>query len=193
MPTDVSVLISTFGSAVIGFLAARFTSGVQLRIARDNSEKDILLLEHRLLDESQRLEAALEREKLELLHKLLSKASFETGQTMSFLQNKEKDVAKFRARHFENCARIHEALAISDLYYPDMSDSIRRIYGQADCFWGSQENLMDTDIQENKEGWYSHLEKVLEAGGTIKRLVSDLHGQIRNRGRAINPGFGSRS
>ncbi len=193
MPTDVSALISTFGSAVIGFLAARFTSGVQLRIARDNSEKDILLLEQRLLDERQRLEAALEREKLELLHKLLSKASFETGQTMSFLQNKEKDVAKFRGRHFENCARIHEALAISDLYYPDMSDSIRQIYGQADCFWGSQENLMDTDIQENKEGWYSHLEKVLEAGGTIKRLVSDLHGQIRNRGRAINPGFGSRS
>lgn len=52
---------------------------------------------------------------------------------------------------------------------------------------------MDTDILENKEGWYSHLDKVLEAGGTIKRLVSDLHGQIRNRGRAINSGLGSRS
>lgn len=43
MPTEAYVLISGLGAALISLLAARFSGGVQLRIARDNSAKDIQL------------------------------------------------------------------------------------------------------------------------------------------------------
>lgn len=189
MPNEGYVIISALGSALIAFMAARVTSAVQLKIARDISKKDIELQQCRLLDERQRIEAALEREKLELLHKMLSRLSFENSQTMSYIQNAGKDLASYRGRYLENCSRLHEALAISDLYYPNMSAAIRKIYGQSNIFWGHQEALLQIDIKENSVGWQSNLGEVLSAGATIGRLVDELHEQIRRRGRAINQGL----
>lgn len=186
MPTEAYVLISGLAAALISLLGARFSGGVQLRIARDNSAKDIQLQEHRLFEKRQRIEAALEREKLEAVHRLLSTVAFETSLTMSYIQNDVKNVDKFRDRHVENCGLLHQALAVTDLYYPDMSDSVREIQSLLDVFWGEQESLMKTKIERNEEGWNRNFSGVLTSGQNIKREVGQLHLQIRRRGRAIN-------
>lgn len=185
MTKETYLLLGAVITAVVGFLAARYTSGVQLRIAQDRSNKDLLLQEQRMRDERQRSETALERAKLETLHKILSTISLENSQTMSFFQSSGFEVTNFRRRYLDNCDRLHEGLAIADLYYPDMSSSIKEIYGQTNIFWGSQEALIQADIKANKPAWDSHLQDVLTAGNLIQTQVEKLHLSIADRGRAI--------
>lgn len=173
-------------TALISYISAKVTSDAQLKIANANSEKDIRLQSDRLADERLKNEVALERDKLEKLHKTLSVISFENSQTMSYIQSSEIELSDFRKRYIENCDRLHDALAITDLYYPDMSESIRKIFGQANCFWGSQEGVMQIDIKANERGWQSNMREVLDAGKEIKNQVQSLQGEISKRSQQVN-------
>ena len=186
MPKEAYILLGALVTAFVGFIVARYTSGVQLKIAKDNSAKDIRLQSDRLDDERLKSEVALERDKLEKLHKVLSVISFENSQTMSYIQSSETDLSDFRKRYIANCDRLHDALAITDLYYPEMSRSIREIFGQANCFWGYQEGVIQIDIKTNEQGWQSNLSKVLDAGSEINKRVKDLQYQISERGKELN-------
>lgn len=186
MPKELFILCGAVFTGLVGFLAAYLTSGVQLKIARENSDKDLKLQSDRLLDERVKSEIALEREKLEKLHKILSIISFENSQTMSYIQSSDTELTDFRKRYIENCNRLHDALAITDLYYPDMSESIREIFGQSNCFWGYQEGVIRIDIKENEKGWQSNLSKVLSAGTEIYKHAKSLQFQIAERGKELN-------
>jgi hypothetical protein len=186
MPKEAYIFLGALVTAILGLVVAKFTSGVQLKIAKDNSEKDIRLQSDRLADERLKNEVALERDKLEKLHKILSVISFENSQTMSYIQSSETELSDFRKRYIENCDRLHDALAITDLYYPDMSEPIRKIFGQANCFWGYQEGVIQIDIKTNEQGWQSNLSKVLDAGGSINKHVKNLQYQIAERGKELN-------
>ena len=186
MPKEVYIFLGALVTALLGILVAICTSGVQLKIAKDNSEKDIRLQSDRLADERLKNEVALERDKLEKLHKTLSVISFENSQTMSYIQSSETELSDFRKRYIENCDRLHDALAITDLYYPDMSEPIREIFGQANCFWGYQEGVIQIDIKTNEQGWQSNLSKVLDAGGVINKHVKSLQYKIAERGKELN-------
>jgi len=186
MPKEAYIFLGALVTAFVGFIVAWFTSGVQLKIAKDNSEKDIRLQSDRLDDERLKSEVSLEREKLEKLHKILSVISFENSQTMSYIQSSETELSEFRKRYIENCDRLHDALAITDLYYPDMSEPIREIFGQANCFWGYQEGVIQIDIKTNGQGWQSNLSKVLDAGTEVNKRVKSLQWQISERGKELN-------
>lgn len=90
----------------------------------------------RLANERLKDEVSLEREKLETLHKILSIISFENSQTMSYIKLVETELTDFRKRYIENCNRLHDAHAITDLYYPEMSDSIRKNIWSSKLFLG---------------------------------------------------------
>ncbi|TNL44670.1 hypothetical protein [Acinetobacter bereziniae] len=186
MEKEIYILLGATITALFGYMVARYTSGIQLKIAQKNSEKDIQLQLDRLANERLKDEVSLEREKLEILHKILSIISFENSQTMSYIKLAETELTDFRKRYIENCNRLHDAHAITDLYYPEMSDSIRKIFGQANCFWGYQESVMQTDIKANNQGWHENLSKVLEAGKEINQHVQNLQYRIAERGRELN-------
>lgn len=186
LPKEVYALLGVIVAAVIGYAAARLTSGVQLKIARENSKKDLKLQSDRLLDERLKNEVSLEREKLEKLHKILSAISFENSQTMSYIQSSNTELSDFRRRYIDNCDRLHDALAITDLYYPAMSDAVREIFGQANCFWGYQEGVIQIDFKKNEQGWSSNLSKVIGAGDEINKRVKKLQYQIAERGKELN-------
>jgi hypothetical protein len=169
---ELFVLYGAVFTGLVGFLAARLTSGVQLKIARENSDKDLRLQSDRLLDERVRSEISLERKKLEKLHKTLSIISFENSQTMSYIQSSDTELADFRNRYIENCARLHDALAITDLYYPEMSESIREIFGQSNIFWGYQEGVIRIDIKENEQGWQANL--IAERGKELNKALQRI-------------------
>ncbi|MCM8514274.1 hypothetical protein J0904_19440 [Acinetobacter bereziniae] len=186
MEKEIYILLGATITALFGYIVARYTSGIQLKIAQKNSEKDIQLQLDRLANERLKDEVSLEREKLETLHKILSIISFENSQTMSYIKLVETELTDFRKRYIENCNRLHDAHAITDLYYPEMSDSIRKIFGQANCFWGYQESVMQIDIKANNQGWHENLSKVLEAGKEINQHVQNLQYRIAERGRELN-------
>lgn len=180
-----------FLGAIVGALAAYITARVtgrnQIKIAEIGARKDIELQEDRLLDERIKSEVTLEREKLEVLHVILSKIALENSQTMSFIQSdSDMSLAEYRTRYLDNCARLHEAQAVSDIYYPEMSDSLERIYGQSNMFWGSQEGVLQTDIKENNEGWSANLREALKASKEISSKVRELQNKITERSQELN-------
>lgn len=187
MPNEMYIFLGALVGAVVAYITAKTTSGIQLKIAENNSSKDIELQDERLFDERLKAEVGLERKKLEKLHMILSKISLENSQTMSYIQSdSDFELKDFRGRYLDNCERLHRAHAITDIYYPDMSESIRKIYGQSNLFWGHQEGVIRIDIQKNKQGWESNLSKVIEAGHEIADHVRQLQKQIAGRGRELN-------
>lgn len=183
-----------FLGAAIGALGAYITTRVttknQLNIAHINAEKDIILQKGRLKDEREKNEISLKRTKLDILHRTLSKISLENSLTMSYMQSDEKwNVSDFRKRYLENCDRLHAAMAISDIYYPQMSTSLKRIYDQTNIFWGYQENLLRTDIKTNKIAWQENLSNVLKAGSEIEekslKIKEDIIEQSKHLSKII--------
>jgi hypothetical protein len=140
----------------------------------------------RLFDDRLKSEVSLEREKLERLHKILSVISFENSQTMSYIQSSHTDIKDFRKRYIENCGRLNDAAAIAALYFPEMSESIREIYGQSNLFWGYQESVIRIDTDRNEQGWNTNLSKVLDAGTVIYKHVELLQSNISIRGLHLN-------
>jgi hypothetical protein len=187
MPNETYVLAGATVGAFAAYVTAKITTNTQLNIARLNAEKDITLQRERLLEDRSRNELTVEREKLDALHRTLSRIALENSQTMSYIQSDSNmGVEDFRARYLENCERLHESMAIADIYYPKMSDSLRRIYGQTNIFWGNQENLLRTDIKTNREGWQSLLANVLEASDVIDTQTRHLKDEIASRAKELS-------
>ena len=187
MPKEMLIFLGAVIGALAAYVTARVTGRNQIEIAEISTRRDIKLQEDRLLDERIKSEVMLEREKLEFLHVILSKVEWENSQTMSYIQSdSDMSIAEYRARYLENCARLHEAQAISDIYYPEMSKSIRLIYSQSNMFWGRQEGMLRTDIQKNIEIWSAHLQEALKSSREISSHTQKLQQEISNRSEELN-------
>ena len=182
MPTELYLLLGAVIGAVVAYITAKVTSRTQLEIARLQADKDIKLQQDRINDDRQRNELAIERTKLDVFHRTLSRIALENSQTMSYMQSSEKlAVELFRARYLENCDRLHEAMAIADIYYPAMSQMLREIYGQSNVFWGVQESVLRTDIGKNHDGWMAHFSEAKKAGDEIGARTRELKGLVADR------------
>lgn len=182
MDKEIYLIFGTMIGAFVAYLTAKITTKAQLYIARLNAKKDISLQFDRLHEDRTRQERELERSKLDILHRTLSRIALENSQTMSYMQSDENiSIAEFRRRYLDNCDRLHEALAIVDIYYPQMGKSMREIYGKSNVFWGYQENLLRIDIKKNHEGWQAMLSEVLKAGEAIGTHSRNLRDEIANR------------
>lgn len=180
------VFLGAIGAALISYLAQSLNSRNQIKIAEKNLEQHLRLQDEKMAGERLIKEVELERNKLEQLHVVLSLVAFENSQTMSYIQSgSETGLDKFRTRYIENTIRLHEAEAIAEIYYPEMLERLKVIYSEANKFWGYQEQLIQTDIKENKSGWESALYKVQESGTNIYSHVKDLKTDIAKRGKLL--------
>ena len=186
MDKELYLLVGALVGAIAAYITAKVTTKAQLHIARLNADKDIVLQRDRLQDERARNELSVERGKLDILHRTLSRIALENSQTMSYMQSDESlSIADFRKRYLENCDRLHEAMAIVDIYYPKMSQALREIYSQSNVFWGYQENLLRTDINTNNAGWHAILAEVLKAGNAIGTNSRHLKDSVAERAKAL--------
>jgi hypothetical protein len=187
MPKEMYIFLGAIVGALAAYITARITGRNQIRIAEIGANKDIQLQEERLFDDRVKSEVCREREKLEKLHIILSTIELENSLTMSNIQSSSKmTLNDFRTKYLENCARLHEAQSISDIYYPEMSESLGRVYGQSNIFWGYQEGVLRTDINENNDIYMGHLQEVLAAGKEISKHVRELQYQIVGRSKELN-------
>ncbi|MBO0212409.1 hypothetical protein J0676_02740 [Vibrio sp. Vb2880] len=186
MEKEMYVFLGAIGAALISYLAQSLNSRNQIKIAEKNLEQHLRLQDEKMAGERLIKEVELERNKLEQLHVVLSLVAFENSQTMSYIQSgSETGLDKFRTRYIENTIRLHEAEAIAEIYYPEMLERLKVIYSEANKFWGYQEQLIQTDIKENKSGWESALYKVQESGTNIYSHVKDLKMDIAKRGKLL--------
>ena len=187
MPKEVYLLYGTLLALFVAYITAKISARSQLDIAEKNASKELALQENELLSKRLEKEVRLERKRLEELHKILSKIALENSQTMSYIQSDSNlEIAEFRGRYLANCERLHVAEAIVDLYYPEMGDSAKKIYGQTNVFWGYQEHVLRTDINIDKDSYLAYLGKVVSAGDEIAGLGRDLKYMVRCRGEELN-------
>ena len=186
MDKELYLLVGAMVGAIAAYVTAKVTTKAQLHIARLNADKDIVLQRDRLQDERARHELSVERAKLDILHRTLSRIALENSQTMSYMQSDEGlSIVDFRKRYLENCDRLHEAMAIVDIYYPRMSTPLGEVYGQSNVFWGYQENLLRVDIKTNPDGWNAILAEVLKAGDAIGAKSRQLKDSVAERAKAL--------
>lgn len=187
MSKELYVLFGTLLGLIVAYITAKINSKTQIQITELNIRKELALQEIKILDERLKKEVALERGRLEELHMILSKIALENSRTMSYIQSDSNlELAKFRERYIDNCERLHKAEAIVDLYYSEMSDAVKRIYGPSNVFWGHQEGVLRTDIKTNEKGYRTNLGQVIEAGDEISSLVGNLQQKILYRGEELN-------
>ncbi len=187
MPKEMYIFLGAMVGALAAYITARVTSNKQLEIAQLNAQKELKLQEELFFVERLKSEVTLERNKLEILHMILSKIALENSLTMSFIQSDSNmELEIFRERYLENCYRLHKAKAIVDIYYPEMSESVSRIYGQSNIFWGYQEGVLRTDIKKNKSVYQYNLDNVLKAGNEIAIDVKNLQYKIIHCSEKLN-------
>jgi hypothetical protein len=182
-----TALIAALVAATISFITTIITTRSTVNIARTNANKDIRLQNEKLFEEKFKAEVSFQRQKLEDLHIILSKISLENSQTVSHMDFTAKlEIPIFRERYLSNCERLHKAIAIVDIYYPEISLAIRSIYDQTNIFWGYQEQLLGTDINKEKDKWKINYESILEASSEIKDQVKKAQELISNKGQVLN-------
>lgn len=182
MDKELYILVGALVGAIAAYITAKVTTNAQLKIAKLNAKKEITLQLDRLYEDRAQRELEVERGKLDILHRTLSRIALENSQTMSYMQSDEGlTVERFRKRYLDNCDRLHESLSIVDIYYPKMSESLREVYGQSNIFWGYQENLLRIDIKSNPKGWQATLSEVLKSVETIGKRVRQLQDDIAKR------------
>ncbi|ARS53513.1 hypothetical protein [Kushneria konosiri] len=193
LPKEMYIFLGAVIGAVAAYITTKITVRNQVRIAEINAQKDVVLQSDRLLHERVMAEVALERKELRKMHVILSRVSLETSLTMSYIQSDNNmRLHEFRERYMESCHRLHEAKAISDIYYPEMSDSVCKIYGQTNVFWGDQESVLRTDIKDNRDVWECSLSKVIQTGNEISSYSRALQEKISNRGEELKNTLGKR-
>jgi len=187
MEKEALILISVLLGAIAAYITARVTSKNQLKVAEETTRKELKMQNNHIYNECLKEEVALKREKLENLHVILSKVALENSQTVSFIQSDENmPISIFRERYQENCIRLHTAESIAALYYPKMTERVRDVYSQSNLFWGSQEGVLRTDIQENKNTWGANIKKVIKASQEISTIVNSLKDDIITQGESLN-------
>ncbi|HIF9529900.1 hypothetical protein [Photobacterium damselae] len=186
MEKEIIILISALLGAIAAYITARVTSSSQQNIARINADKDYRIHTSTIRNERLKIEVALRREKLEQLHLILSKISTENSQTISVIQSSDKlSLSDFRHRYLANCNLIHEAQAISALYYPEIRKYLDQIYNQSTRFWFYQENILRTDITGKDSGLHN-FDNIREAAVKISSITSNIMNEIEIQGEILS-------
>ena len=151
----------------------------QAVINNQNNEKDIFLQTQNLHDSRISSEIKLHREKLEKFLLILSKIEFENSLTASYFQSdKDTDIETFRKDYRQNCYLFHEAQAIANLYLPEISKAMQKVYGEMNMYWGHQEAVIRANKNSNKESRQHHLNNVTNSVITINDEVDSIRNQI---------------
>ena len=180
MENGLFILIGMVSAAAITALSTYVISMV-------TSQNQLALQSNEHINERLKAEIKLEREKLEKLHKILSKIRTENSKTLSYIKaTNSVNLDKYRDRYLANCDRAHEGLAIIEIYYPTMKSEFVKVYALTNVFWGYQEKLMQIDIKDNQQGWENNLAELYKAEEKLSLFVKQLHFDIADRVMELN-------
>jgi len=179
MDTGAYALLGVLFGVAATCIAAVITGKFNLRITRANAEKEFQIQEKALAFERSRAKESLERERLESLHKILSKINRENSLATSYIQSDQNmEPREYHAVYDRNCSLVDEASVLADLYYPEFKDSIDVIVSEASKFWGNQQALLKIDIKKDPKSYKSRQAAIIEVAEKIRQVVDDVKREI---------------
>jgi hypothetical protein len=192
--TGISALIAAFVTALGSYISTRIASKTQLSIAKENTQKELLIQENNALENRLKSQVELKRNKLEQLHVILSEIYFANSQTVSFIQSsKAITLHALDETYQENINKANTAQSISAIYYPNFLKSLEDIRGEMSCFWGFQRDLIQSQTQTNKKIWDDNLNNVLKSAHHIKTLADTIHIEIINQAEILDKSMNNKT
>ena len=98
------------------------------------------------------------------------------------------DRTAFRSKYMEDCNEVNKSIAITDVYLAeykehrfDISDNLARIYGNMNCFWGDQEELLrneEVDAEHREAHKSTHIMGIIQASRKISECATKVQRKI---------------
>ncbi len=180
---DTAVITAIVGS-LSALLGASLGAIIQLRLAAENHRFQFQIDSAKRHSETEKEEIANHKQRLLNVHIAISKIARDFSITALDinLRSGMTDL-EYDKRYFESCEKLDEIRAVCDLYIPDTSKHLEKMYGQMNKFWGNfKEILRLTELNEPYEKKKYFQSEAIAAAAEIGSCAGEakvrLSGQI---------------
>lgn len=181
-------VIAALSTTISGFFSLK-TSKAQIEVAKINAEKEVFLQQEKTKGEANQKKMSDTVEKLLEIHMTASKMAKEYSHTRSHFDWTDMvDRTAFRNKYMEDCNEVNKSIAMADVYLVEygehrsiISDNLSKIYGNMNCFWGDQEELLrndEVDEDHRDEHRRNHKLGIIQASNKIAEYAFNIQRKI---------------
>lgn len=106
--------------------------------------------------------------------------------TQSIIESSIKmKVNDFHLQYLEKDKKLVEIQTLASMYFPDLLENIKKLFGVHSRYWGNQNLLLRIDITENFEGYKSMLKPITEVEEEAFAITKEIKDQLLKKVEAL--------
>lgn len=184
-----TLLGTLLGAIIGGFFTLRVTkinNISQLERDKENHKKDYDIEKFKIEKEQKE---NFRKEKL-LAIKEINNIAGQFERYISLIQSSiessiKMNVNDFHLQYLERDKKIVEIQTLASMYFPDLLENIRKLFGVHSRYWGNQNLLLRIDITENFEGYKSMLKPITEVGEEAFAITKEIRDQLLKKAEIL--------
>ena len=95
------------------------------------------------------------------------------------------NVNDFHLQYLERDKKIVEIQTLASMYFPDLLENVRKLFGVHSRYWGNQNILLRIDVKEEFEGYKSMLKPIIELGEEAFAITKEIRNQLSKKAEAL--------
>lgn len=184
-----ALLGTLLGAIIGGFFTLRVTkinNISQLERDKENHKKDYYI--EKLKIEKEQKES-LRKEKL-LAIKEINNVAGQFERYISLIRSNiessiKMNVNDFHLQYLERDKKIVKIQTLASMYFPDLLENVRKLFGVHSRYWGNQNILLRIDVKEDFEGYKSMLKPIIELGEEAFAITKEIRDQLSKKAEAL--------
>lgn len=184
-----TLLGTLLGAIIGGFFTLRVTkinNISQLERDKENHKKDYDI--EKLKIEKEQKES-LRKEKL-LAIKEINNVAGQFERYISLIRSNiessiKMNVNDFHLQYLERDKKIVKIQTLASMYFPDLLENVRKLFGVHSRYWGNQNILLRIDVKEDFEGYKSMLKPIIELGEEAFAITKEIRDQLLKKAEAL--------
>ena len=184
-----TLLGTLLGAIIGGFFTLRVTkinNISQLERDKENHKKDYDI--EKLKIEKEQKES-LRKEKL-LAIKEINNVAGQFERYISLIRSNiessiKMNVNDFHLQYLERDKKIVKIQTLASMYFPDLLENVRKLFGVHSRYWGNQKILLRIDVKEDFEGYKSMLKPIIELGEEAFAITKEIRDQLSKKAEAL--------
>lgn len=184
-----ALLGTLLGAIIGGFFTLRVTkinNISQLERDKENHKKDYDI--EKLKIEKEQKES-LRKEKL-LAIKEINNVAGQFERYISLIRSNiessiKMNVNDFHLQYLERDKKIVKIQTLASMYFPDLLENVRKLFGVHSRYWGNQNILLRIDVKEDFEGYKSMLKPIIELGEEAFAITKEIRDQLSKKAEAL--------
>ena len=184
-----TLLGTLLGAIIGGFFTLRVTkinNISQLERDKENHKKDYDI--EKLKIEKEQKES-LRKEKL-LAIKEINNVAGQFERYISLIRSNiessiKMNVNDFHLQYLERDKKIVKIQTLASMYFPDLLENVRKLFGVHSRYWGNQNILLRIDVKEDFEGYKSMLKPIIELGEEAFAITKEIRDQLLKKAEIL--------